>query len=204
MGTAIPRRAQGAASCCVPIPRQGVPSMAQGPSPGRGGGGGGEAVLTHAALRPPAPLPGDPQPQAPSQPPNLSRSPGPNPRTHHRLLLFLPSNNIFPAQNNIGKVDKAAYIVSSVDFPSPQPRSIPPTPHVTLVPHALSPGTIIRPGVPMGGETTEGTAAAGGAMPRDAEQGRSHCWEAERMAKGGLGRQGELGTRPPRQCHRGR
>lgn len=78
----------------------------------RSRGGTGTARLGHQQPG----TPGGPSPisqghSAPEHPPQRtlcqhlcsSCFPGPSPGKHRRLLLFLPSNNIFPAQNNIGK-----------------------------------------------------------------------------------------------------
>lgn len=67
----------------------------------------------------------------PSQHLRSSHIAGPSPGKHCRLLLFLPCNNIFPAQNNIGKVIRLLLLFQAGLPPLPQPRQIPPVPRVT-------------------------------------------------------------------------
>lgn len=118
-GTAVPRRTApsaacpgGACSCCSPCPQPGCPPPWLGSVPTSRGGTGSTQLECHQPGIPGGPSPISPGHSAPKHPPSThcacqhlcsSCFPGPSPGKHHRLLLFLPSNNIFPAQNNIGK-----------------------------------------------------------------------------------------------------
>lgn len=62
----------------------------------------------------------------PSQRLQSSHIAGNSPGKLCRLLLFLPSNNIFPAQNNIGKVSGLLVLFQARLPLLPQPRQIPP------------------------------------------------------------------------------
>lgn len=83
-------------------------------------------------------------------PPSIrsSRIAGSSPGKCCRLLLFLPSNNIFPAQNNIGQVGGLLLLFQARLPLLPQTWRIPPVPRVTLAQGAFlftSPGSSSLP-----------------------------------------------------------
>lgn len=91
-------------------------------------------------------LPGGTFLPMPSQHLGSSRIAGPSPGKRCRLLLFLPCNNIFPAQNNIGKVVGLLLLFQARLPLLPQPRRIPPAPQVTPAQGSFSsPGSSTPP-----------------------------------------------------------